>query len=82
MILFILGSELEKFDQFSKPFVQALDLIIQDVNPTAKEVEGLFDTLSDSFNHILRLSSSVTQFKGPATYLLINYVESLHKLFD
>jgi hypothetical protein len=35
--------------------------------------------LEESFNNILRLSPSITQFKGPATDLLRTYVDNLHK---
>jgi hypothetical protein len=55
---------------------------MQDVSPAAKDIESLFDTLEESFNHILRLSASVTQVKGPATQLLKTYVESIHKTID
>lgn len=60
-------------------FVQALNLALEDVGVSTSEHDALFEIIEDSFSHIIRLSSSVTQGKGPAQSLLSNYVDNLHK---
>jgi hypothetical protein len=51
---------------------------IEDVGTSVEELDTLLQTISDSFAHVIRLSNSVTQIKGPASKLLGNYVDLLH----
>lgn len=57
-------------------------MALEDVGASVEEAEALLDIIEDSFAHIIRLSSSVTQIKGPASQLLGNYVEKLHKKLE
>lgn len=57
-------------------------LALEDQNPTVANADQLFEHVADSFAHILRLSSTVTQGKGPVSTLLRDYVDSLHKKIE
>ena len=71
--------DLSNFAQIGSAFVNTLNLALDDVGVSVSEHEMLFNIIEDSFYHILRLSSTVTQIKGPAHSLLSHYVENLHK---
>lgn len=59
--------------------MQALTSALDDVGASMSEHETLFEIIEDSFTNIFRLSSTVTQGKGPCQDLLSNYVDNLHK---
>jgi len=59
---------------FNAEFVKILKIAIQDVGASSEQDHAtLLDTLNFSFCHILRLASSVTGPKGPASDFLVNY---------
>lgn len=58
---------------FNAEFVKILKNAIQDVGASSGEHTSLLDALNCSFVHILRLASSVTGPKGPASDFLVNY---------
>lgn len=57
-------------------------MLIEDIDPAPENVEQLFEAISMSFSHILRLSSTSTHFKGAATLILRGYVDKIHNLVN
>ena len=70
------------FTKLSNKFVEALSLALDDIGTSVEDHEHLFDLIEESFIHIVRLSSTVTQGKGPASKLIGVYVDSLHKKLE
>lgn len=57
-------------------------MAIEDVGVSVEEHDTLFEIIQNSFANIIRLSSTVTQAKGPVSDLLRGYVDHLHKKLE
>ena len=75
-------ANLESFNCFNRDFVRALTLSIQDVDSNAKARKSFLDVIRSSFEHILRLSNSITSTRGAVADLSNFYVREVLKKAD
>ena len=74
--------DIARFQKISNGFVNAVNIALDDVSERVDSLDTLFETIGTTFSHIIRLSTTVTQSKGPSQRLIGEYVDKLHKKFD
>ena len=62
--------------------MDAANISLDDVSERVDSLDTLFEMIGSTFSHIIRLSTTVTQSKGPSQRLLGEYVDKIHKKFD
>jgi hypothetical protein len=73
---------LTTYTKIGTEFAERLHNALEDIGTSAEQFPVLLTTLKDSFQNILRLASSITQSKGPASDLVGKYIDALHKKME